>query len=260
MPPNVKRLDPPPSKKAKVQQAPPEVHIALNIAPTLGAGGDMSYVVSQTPVTTSAAGPSCPEEVGSSPPPPPGRKLHIRKATHALALALAKCTEMETMLSTKEVLTLLDSEDPQPDGKYIDSLDELTSFGVLDAIDIYRMEECLLATLGYLDRGGARSLCQFTKKKILIPLGLHHPDDSPTPSIQAIGRPDNFTRIHNWRSEIREEDDIKVVEDKDGGAEEDEIMRGGIVVKDEADEIEDEADEVEDEDEVEVEHVTSSEV
>lgn len=208
----------------------------------------MSYVVSQTqnlPGSASALGPSHPKDVislsapGETTSAPPPRKLLIRKATHALALALAKCTETGTLLSTEEVLTLMDTEDPQPDGKYIDSLSELIGFGVHDAIDICNMEECHLATLGDLDRGGARNLRQFTRNKILVPLGLHL-EVSPEPSIQVIPKPEYFTTIRDWRHKVEEatagikEEDIEEIEDEFEAVEEDEDeieeMRGVTTV------------------------------
>jgi hypothetical protein len=223
------------------------VHIAVNIAPTLGVGGAMSYVVSQTPNPLAAsAGPSHPEvesltlsapAESSAPPPAPGRKLWVKKATHKLVLALAKCTDAGTLLTTEEVLTLMDSEDPQEDGKYMDSLSNLVNFGVHDAIDIYNLEECFLATFGTLDRGGARNLRRFTQNKILVPLGLHL-EVSPDPSIQVFEKPDQFKTIHKWRSEvdqavgIKEEEDIEEIDDGVEIVEEDEIeeVRGGNMV------------------------------
>jgi hypothetical protein len=131
----------------------------------------MSYVVLQTPNTLESA--SAPgllhlEEVRSLSAPgktasvPPPHKVLIRNATHKLALALAKCTETGTLLSTEEVLTLMDSKDPQEDGKYMDSLGDLVDFGVHNTIDIFGLEECFLATFGTIGRGGARNLRQFT--------------------------------------------------------------------------------------------------
>ncbi|KAN0137985.1 hypothetical protein V8E53_004204, partial [Lactarius tabidus] len=116
-PPNIKKLDHLPLKKLRGTQAPPEVHIAVNIAPMPGVGGAMSYVVLQTPNTLESA--SAPgllhlEEVRSLSAPgktasvPLPHKVLIRNATHKLALALAKCTETGTLLSTEEVLTLMD--------------------------------------------------------------------------------------------------------------------------------------------------------
>lgn len=206
MPPNVKPLDPPPAKRSKGQQAPPEMHITLNIAPTLGVGGEMSYVVLQTPVppmgSTSTTAPLCPEEVGSSLPLPPGSKLWMKKATYMLVLTLAKCAETDIWLNTQEVLTLMDYEDPQPDGKYIDSLDKLVDFRLKSMKDIYALEELFLAMLGGLDKGGAHKLHQFIKYKILIPLGVHPPPESPKPSIQAELRSQGKMRLRCWRMRL----------------------------------------------------------
>jgi hypothetical protein len=222
-----------------------------------GVGSAMSYVVSQTPNTlesASAPGPLHLEEVRSLSAPgktasvPPPRKVLIRNATHKLALALAKCTETGTLLSTEEVLTLMDSEDPQEDGKYMDSLGDLVDFGVHNAIDIFGLEECFLATFGTIGRGGARNLRRFTQNKILVPLGLHF-EHSPEPSIQVIEKPDQFRTIHKWRHEVRQasegikEEDIEDVEDTVKVVEKDEIeeAHGGTTLdKDEVEEGEEE--------------------
>lgn len=236
-PPNIKKMDPPPAKRSKGPHAPPEVHIAVNmIAPTPGAEGSMkgSYVVSQTPLPpigmASTLGPSSPEdskevtglgalaETGSV-APPPGRQIFVTKAALALVLALAKCAESRIMLTTEEVLTLMDHEDPQPDGTYLESLDELITFGVHDAIDIYALQTCHLKTLGKLCKGGAHRLRHFTLTKILIPLGLHNVEDIPSePSVQEIEPPGASRKIYNWQKEvaieIKDEDDIEEVEDR----------------------------------------------
>jgi hypothetical protein len=252
LPPNIKKLDHPPSKKARGPQAPPEVHITMNIAPTPGVGGAMSYVVLQTPnPPVSALGPSHPEDVGSLSAPgeitsaPPPHRVMVRSATYALTLALAKCTETGNLLSTEEVPTLMDREDPHEDGKYMDSLSDLVSFGVHNAIDIYNLEECYLVTFG-LDRGCAHNLHQFTLNKILVPLGLHD-EVLPEPSIQV---------IENWRHKVeqatvgmKEEEDIENIEDWVETVEEDEIEEAHGTV-----------DEVEDEVEVEAFEVVSLEV
>jgi hypothetical protein len=218
LPPNLKKFDQPPAKKPRGPKAPPEVHIVLNIAPTPGVGGAMSYVVSQTLnlPPASAPGPLCPKEEdeslslsvsldGSSTlPQPPGCQVRIRNATYKLTLALAKCAETGTLLTTKEVLTLMDSKDPQEDGKYINSLGELVNFGIHNVIDIFKLGEIFLGTFGTLGSGGVSSLHQFTQNKILIPLGLHTEDSSEL-SIQVIEKPHNFSTVQKWRHKVNQE-------------------------------------------------------
>ena len=127
-------MDNPPTKKPRGPQAPPEFHIAVNIAPTSGVGGAIqgSYVISQSTIEASTAAPRplslekgnqdtlSTEGAGDDIDaltedhlPPPGREITVRKATRELIAALAKCTETGVLLNTKETLELMDSEDPE---------------------------------------------------------------------------------------------------------------------------------------------------
>ncbi|KAF8273929.1 hypothetical protein EI94DRAFT_1696518 [Lactarius quietus] len=230
LPSNVKQLDHQPIKKPK-GPTPPEVHIAVNFAPTLGGALPGSYVVlqGQQALPTTAPGSLCPKEVRTLDgdaktyeiPPPSACKILVWKATDALFAALAKCTETGILLNTKEVLTLLNADDPQPDGDYRDSHHELVEFGIHNVLDIYRMDECFLATLGKLGRGGAQHLCQFTHDKILIPLQLVSEVVKAKPTIKYVKPSLDVARIQEWiagvewaTAEVKEEslDGIEEVE------------------------------------------------
>ncbi|KAF8259461.1 hypothetical protein EI94DRAFT_1707096 [Lactarius quietus] len=232
LPPNVKQLNHQPTKKPKML-APPEVHIAVNFAPT-PAGGAVpgSYIVSQSqqaPLTT-APGSSRPKEVRTlggytetcEKPPPTTRKILVRKATHALFVTLAKCTETGILINTKEVLTLLDADGPQPDGNYRDSHRELLEFRIHDALDIYRMDECFLATLGELGRGSAQRLHQFTHDKILIPLQLVSEVVKAEPTIKYVEPLMDVARIREWIAGV-EQATVGVKEEESDGIEEVEV-------------------------------------
>jgi hypothetical protein len=85
---------------------------------------------------------------------------------------LLDCMHTRRVLTVLELLTLMDAEEPMPDGNYMDAYSDLNDFGLEDAFDVYSLEECFLATFGYLGREGARWLCQYTRNKVLVPLDL----------------------------------------------------------------------------------------
>lgn len=85
---------------------------------------------------------------------------------------LSNCVEGERVPTTEEILTLMDSADPQPDGLYIDSLSNLVDFGIKDAMDIHHTEEYFLGTFDELGQGGAHKMHKYTWNKILVPLDL----------------------------------------------------------------------------------------
>ena len=181
-----------------------------------------SYVVSQSPIppmgSTAAMASKCPENANRCAgnldvpsegpddldaltedcPPPPGRKIFVRKATRELTLALAKCTETGFMLNTKEVLNLMDSEDPAVDGRYMDSYGDLVGFGLHDAIAIARMDIYFLATFGTLGKGGAHDLHRFIRDKILKPLHILDVVPGKTPTVLEMDPPISLERIQNW--------------------------------------------------------------
>src|ERR1700733_12685982 len=97
MPPNIKKLDGPPTKKNRVAQPTPEVHIAVNITPTPGLGGPAmqgTYAISKSPVLqsriTSAPGPSHHNQTSNNKHAETsmGHRVHIPKTRESLLLTL----------------------------------------------------------------------------------------------------------------------------------------------------------------------------
>ncbi|KAF8268861.1 hypothetical protein EI94DRAFT_1699911 [Lactarius quietus] len=152
-------------------------------------------------------------------PPPSAHKILVWKATHALFVALAKCTETGILLNTKEVLTLLNADDPQPDGDYIDLQCKLIDFRIHNVLDIYRMDECFLVMLGELSRGSAQHLCQFSWDKILIPLQLVPEVVKAELTIKYIEPLLDIARIQEWIAGV-EQATVEVKEEESDGIEE----------------------------------------
>ncbi|KAN0138373.1 hypothetical protein V8E53_003836 [Lactarius tabidus] len=150
--PNIKRNDRPPSKKPR---AAPEVHVAVNFTPMPGGGIPAmqgSYIVSGTPIlqqeSASAPGPlhleqacnTAPTQSCSAPMSSVGRKMYVPKAKKSLVTVLSNCVHTGRVPTTEEILTLMDSADPQPDRFYRDSLDNFLDFGIHDALDIHNTQ------------------------------------------------------------------------------------------------------------------------
>lgn len=92
----------------------------------------------------------------------------------------------------------MDAEEPERDVRYIDNLSEMRDFGLDDVLDVYRLEECYLATFGNLRREGARRLLQYTRDKLLAPLGLVKTERlSEGPSVEEIADPTVQVTNHN---------------------------------------------------------------
>ena len=206
MPPNVKKLDRPPTKKPRGTQAAPEIHIAINITPTPGVGGPAmqgSYVVSETPIEQSgsacAQGPLGPAQVSdiavhtktcSAPAPTPaGHRTHSPLTRSPLIQSL-DCYFGNRVPLAHELLSTMDIEVPAPDLKYINALSNLLEFGYEDAVDIHGLRACHLASFGSLGGDGARRVLQFARDRYLIPLGLMETKrSSEVPSIEEIADP-----------------------------------------------------------------------
>jgi hypothetical protein len=244
LPPNVKKLDCPLAKKPRGRQPAPELYIAVNIAPTAGAGGSAmqgSYIVSECPIvqsgTSSAPAPSPPNPLLDVPagtssalgPMSVGpdlrrlRRCRVRESRRSLMVVLLDCTHTGRAPTLRELLTLMDDEDPMLDGSYMDAYTELSDFGVEDAIDVYALEECLLATFGCLGRMNARCLRQYARDKILIPLDLVRAASEPPTDTEEIDAPTDEGRIHDWRESL-EDDEIEEVEGDGERKEVDEVV------------------------------------
>jgi hypothetical protein len=210
LPPNMKKLDRPPTKKSRSAQVAPEVHIAVNITPMLGVGSSAmqgSYTVSGTPIacsgSASAPGPVCPDQVGNvtvrtekscaMPTPTPvvaARKVYFPSTRETRFAILLDCVRVNRVPSVHELLTMMDIEDPAEDLKYIDAHSEMQDLQVNDVLDVYGLHKCFLATFGELGPGGMHRLRQFARNKLLVPLELVEAErSSKEPSIVEVAAP-----------------------------------------------------------------------
>jgi len=138
-------------------------------------------------------------------------------------VVLLDCTHTGRAPTLRELLTLMDDEDPMLDGSYMDAYSELSDFGVEDAFDVYALEECLLATFGCLGRRSARCLRQYARDKILIPLDLVRAVSEPPTDPEDIDAPTDEGRIYDWRGCV-EDDEIEEVDGDGERKEVDEVV------------------------------------
>jgi hypothetical protein len=256
LPPNVEKLDPPPTKKPRGAKLTPDVHIALNFALAPGVGGapiQGSYVVSDSPIpqlrSAPTPGPSRHDNVAAltevwfdAPEPlATGGKMYLPQSRKKLFLILLECVEAGRLPSVAEVLTLMDAEDPAPNMKYIDALSDMDDFGLENAFDIYDHGVCYLATFGNLGRGGARRVRQYARDKILVPLDIVKAAKSSEPSEEEIDDVD-FDQIMEWRTGVTAGlEDVEVEEDVEEvkrEVEERELIEVGSTDIEEEDEVE----------------------
>ncbi|KAF8272588.1 hypothetical protein EI94DRAFT_1697289 [Lactarius quietus] len=157
--PNVKNLDYPPMKKSKV--APVD-------GPVMKGNGNPDPSSAEETVKKEEL-----SETSSAPDHQPlGRMIHIRRSCKRLVNILTVCVVTGRLPTTKEVLTLIDSEFPSTEEPFVDSCGDLVVFDIHDALDIYQQETLFLATFGTLRRGGAAQLHQYTHDNILLPLDM----------------------------------------------------------------------------------------
>jgi len=206
LPPNVKKLDHPPTKKPRGTQVAPEIHITINITPTLGVGGPAmqgSYVVSETPIEqlglACAQGPLGPAQVSnitvytktcSTPAPTPiGHRMHSL-LTHSPLIQSLDCYFRNRVPLAHKLLSTIDIKVPAPDLKYINALSNLLEFRYEDAVDIHGLRACHLILFGSLSGDGTHCVLQFTRDRYLIPLSLMETKrSSKVPSIEEIADP-----------------------------------------------------------------------
>ena len=230
-PPNIKQLDYPPAKKSRTAQAAPEFHIAVNLAPTAGVGVPAlqgTCVVSNSqvlqPGSSSAPGPSRVEEVADveelgkasdTPDPRPlGRRVYIPQARKMILQRLLDCANTDRVPSTLDILTWMDTENPDMCGFYRSSHSEFQAFEVEDAFDVMENEICYLALFGGLRQDCAVRVRQYTRDNILVPLGLWETD---VDSFGSGGGLADLERVLRWRNEAESGyvEDIEDVEDYD---------------------------------------------
>ena len=184
----------------------PEVHIAVNITPTSGAGGASamqgSYVVLDSPIvcplSASAPGPLAPAGVSNNAAHTEPLIATATSAPHEpckpqtgftpLLLNL-DCVQAERVPSVHELLRLMHLQDPTNDLKYVHALSELQDLGVEDVVDVYSHGVAHLATFFCMDMDRAHHLHKFAQDKILTPLGLMKTRQSKEPSVVEVATP-----------------------------------------------------------------------
>ena len=103
-----------------------------------------------------------------------------------LVQMLSKAVKTERAPSSYDILTWMDAGNLEVNGLYIDSYGDFQTFEVKDALNIMENRVGVLASFGYLGRGGALCLHQCTWDKVLIPLGLWETIDD---SIGTVKKP-----------------------------------------------------------------------
>ena len=162
-------FDYPPAKKPRTARLTPDVHIALNIAPTLAS--DLAHPAEVSQVGRDALVPH-----------PVLHQPRIPSKRPSLILTLLECLEKSRVPTALELLALMDADQPAPDLKYVDVHSELADHGINDALDVHLLPVEYLATFGCLGRDGATCLHQYARKKMLAPLGLLEAKRSDTSS------------------------------------------------------------------------------
>ncbi|KAI9447828.1 hypothetical protein H4582DRAFT_2068416 [Lactarius indigo] len=273
--PNTSLSNCPPTKKPRGAgaRAAPEVHIAINITPTPGAGGSQnSYVVSGTQVQPgSGLGPSYATQISDitvhteAPASTPMESESPSPPAYGSPELLADCRSQGRVPLVYEILTLMDIEEPVPNLTYLDSHTDLFNFGYNDAIQLFELDESLLSGFG-LGTENARRIHRFIRDKFFEPLGLMVTSEVPpstevvaptAPAVQDIMERSNGVESRAIKKEERDvltipgevidisegEDEIEEAEDKEIEDEEEEIdEEEGVeeIDEDEIDELESE--------------------
>ncbi|KAF8256596.1 hypothetical protein EI94DRAFT_1710844, partial [Lactarius quietus] len=192
-PPNIKTLDYPPTKKARV---------VANAPSGIDEGVKEEIIKSDELTDTSSA----PEHH------PLGHMIRIRKSCQQLMKVLTLSIVSGRLPTTREVLTLMDTEFPSDEETtFMESCGDLLAFDIHDALDIYSQETLFLATFGTLGQGGAGQLCQYTWDKILIPLDVLETKVDPFENVADTG---DLKRIIGWRNSV--EPGLEDTKDKEG--------------------------------------------
>ncbi|KAI9442727.1 hypothetical protein H4582DRAFT_2073317 [Lactarius indigo] len=273
--PNTLLSDRPPTKKPRGAgaRAAPEVHIAVNITPTPGAGGSQnSYVVSGTQVQPgSGPGPSYATQISDitvhteAPASTPTESESPSPQAYGSPELLVDCRSQGRVPLVYEILTLMDIEEPVPNLTYLDSHTDLFNFGYNDAIQLFELDESLLSGFG-LGTENARRVHRFIRDKFFKPLGLMVTSEAPpstevvaptAPAVQDIMEHGDGVKGQAIKKEERDtltipgevidisegEDEIEEAEDKEIEEEEEEIdEEEGVdeIDEDEIDELESE--------------------
>ena len=174
--------------------------------------------------STSAPGPLLLEDIAGSDSDMESncREVHILKPCKMLIQMLSKCVETERALSSKEILTWMDTENPEVKGLFMHSYSDFQTFEIKDALTIMGMQGVVLASFGYLGKGGTQHLRQGMRDRVLKPLGLWL-----TTTAESIGMVNdllNVNRLFEWRNKVEEDyieefeepSDVKVEEVEEG--------------------------------------------
>ena len=89
----------------------------------------------------------------------------------ARLLALLDCVHTDRTPSVRELLTLMDHEEPMAGLRFEDNTSDLEDFSMTNTLEVSKMPVELLASMGTLGRDGARRVHKYCQDKILGPLG-----------------------------------------------------------------------------------------
>ena len=130
-----------PTKKARLSQGTPEVHVAVNFASPIPGAVSVKRERKGVPRScTSSPDNEDPAEASSSSEfNPPVRLL----------------------------LELMDIDDPAPDFKYVECEQELRKLGIRGILDVYRIPRMVLATFGDLRWYGANHLHTYIEERLM---------------------------------------------------------------------------------------------
>ena len=182
LPPNTRKYNYPSAKKLRTISHKPEVHIAVNITPMSGMRHPIMkalYAISENlikpPFSMPAPGPSQPTEVSNS------RSALVLSMSHQPCISLTRITLLHVLLecikqfqmsTTLKVLTIMDTEKPALNLKYVNVCTKLSNHGVKDAVTLHSLHLRLLTMFRDLGMDDTVHLYQYTWEKIITPLGL----------------------------------------------------------------------------------------
>ena len=172
LPLNIKKYDYPSAKKLRTVSHKSEVHIAVNITPMSGMRHPMmkaSYAISENPIkppfSMPAPGPSQPTKVSNSHSALILSMLHqpyIPSTSITLLHIFLECIKQSQMSTTLEVLTLMDTEKPALNLKYVNVHTKLFNHGVKDAVTLHSLHLRLLTMFRDLGMDNTVHLYQYT--------------------------------------------------------------------------------------------------
>ena len=150
-------------------------------------------------------------------------------------LMIMDCKNTGRVPSIHEALSLMDHERPSANLRYIDALSELQDFGKEDAVEMYSLGVEHLATFRYMGVEEATRLSDYTRDKLLAPLGLMKTGVSE-PSVEEVAAPGQAANGGVGKvDEATENDTIEEIEEDKAAQEEiedaDGYMSDGVVMR-----------------------------